>query len=122
MPKVNVNLNEVEEQKALPAGSYVVRIVKGEKATGKESGNDYIAWELEVVEGDCKGRHLFTNTSLQPNALWKLKQLLDEAKVVTNKDGSFNTEDAIGAEFTAVVGQREYEGRVRNEVTDYLAA
>lgn len=121
MPKINVNLNEVEDvSKPIPAGQYVVRILKAEKATGAESGKDYIHWEVEVVEGESKGRHLFFNTSLQEQSLWNLKKLLEAAKVVTNKDGSFNTEDAIGAEFTAVVGQREYEGKVGNEVTDYL--
>ena len=123
MPKIGVNLNEVEDvSKPIPAGQYVVRILKAEKATGSESGEEYIHWEVEIVEGENKGRHLFFNTSLQPKALWNVKKLLEVAKVVINKDGSFNTEDAIGAEFTAVVGQREYEGKVTNEVTDYLGA
>ncbi len=123
MPKINVNLNEVEDvSKPIPAGQYVVRILKADKATGKDSGEDYIHWEVEVVEGEYKGRHFFPNTSLQAQALWNLKKLLDAASVVTNKDGSFNTEDAIGAEFIAVVGQKEYEGKAGNEVTDYLSA
>ena len=123
MPKINVNLNEVEDvSKPIPTGQYVVRVLKAEKATGNESGKDYIHWEVEVVEGENKGRHLFFNTSLQEQALWNLKKLLDAASVVTNKDGSFNTEDVIGAEFTAVVGQREYEGKAGNEVSDYLSA
>ncbi len=123
MPKVNVNLNEVEDiSQPMPAGIYIVRVLTGEKAVGKDSGKEYIHWEVEVVEGDSKGRHLFFNTSLSEKALWNLKKLLTAAKVVTNKDGSFNTEDVAGKEFQAVVGQRDYEGRVTNEVTDYLEA
>jgi len=123
VPKISVNLNEVEDvSKPIPAGQYITRIIKAEKETGKESGKAYIHWEGEIIEGEYKPKHLFWNTSLQVNALWNLKKLLDAASVVTNKDGSFNTEDAIGAEFTAVVGQREYEGKVTNEVTDYLGA
>ncbi len=123
MPKISVNLNEVEDvSKPIPAGQYLSRILKAEKATGSESGKEYIHWEVEIIEGEFKPKHLFFNTSLQPKALWNVKKLLEVAKVVINKDGSFNTEDAIGAEFTAVVGQREYEGKVSNEVTDYLGA
>ena len=122
MPKINVNLNEVEDlSQPIDAGQYVTRILKGEKAVGKDSGAEYIHWEIEVVEGEMKGRHLFFNTSLQEKALRNLKKMLDAAKVETNKDGSFNTEDAIGMEFVAVVGQREYEGKVSNEVSDYLS-
>jgi len=111
---------------AIPAGRYSTRITNAELTTAKDGESQYIAWELEIFghtpgegDDDFNGRKLFVNTSLKQKALWNLKRLLVTAGVPSDGD-SFSTEDALGLEMDVQVGIREFEGRERNEVQDYL--
>ena len=48
------------EFKPLPAGEYRTKVVNVEKKTS-QSGNDYVAMVLEVIDGDYTGRKIYNN-------------------------------------------------------------
>jgi len=116
---INVKgLEDTEDFKAMPAGTYTCVIMKCEETTSK-SGNQMIDWEADVREGEFEGHKLFWNTSLVEKALFRLVALLDAAGIGYSNEG-FATEDALGQVVDLKVTQEEYEGKVRNKVDDYL--
>jgi hypothetical protein len=117
MAHIDVNLDEVQDQgEAHPEGLTLVRIAKAEiKSKKGDEGSKYINWQLEPI-GTDNHRPLFLITSLKTDALWNLKGFLKEAGVQWNSDGSFDTEEALGAEVHVTVGLEEYDGQIRNRV------
>jgi len=118
---VNVNLDDVEEFEPLPKGTYLCRITNAE-TKDSQSGKPMVRCEAEVAEGEHEGRKLFFNTmvkSKEGKANYFLKRLIEALGVEWTKKG-FSTEDMFGCEFMAIVGQHEYEGRIMNDVNDYL--
>lgn len=122
--KINApNMQDVQTGfEPLPAGDYQLKIVECELKTSEKSGNDYLAWKFEVAEGDLLGRAIWDNTSLLPQALWKLKGLLVAAGVPFDEgeDGGFNSEDALGEIVTARVIVEEGQSGPRNSIKAYL--
>lgn len=116
MAHIDVNLDDVKEGELHPEGLTLVRIAKGEIRSKKgDESSKYINWQLEAIDTDNK-RPLYLMTSLKLEALWNLKSFLQEAGVQWNSDGSFDTEEALGAEIYVTVGQEEYDGTIRNTV------
>ena len=75
--RVTVDLSGVESsRKAIPEGQYVVS-VNDASMENSSKGNDYIRFEFEVIEGAHKGAKLYHNCSLQPQALFNLKGVLE---------------------------------------------
>lgn len=64
--------DQVEPNKGfdpLPAGDYQACIVKSEDKKTNNGNGSYISLELEVIDGECKGRRLWANLNLDnPNA------------------------------------------------------
>ena len=71
MPNLNgFDANAVEPVPSfdpIPAGQYVAMIVASEEKISK-NGHKFLSLELEVIDGPCKGRKLWTNLNLNhPN-------------------------------------------------------
>lgn len=115
--KVTVNLDDVKELQPVPAGNYVCRVIDGAVKEGPK-GN-YIAWTLEITEGEFAGQQQWHNTSLLPNAQFGLKRFLQACKFEWGKS-SFNTEDVVGSEVIAKVVQTSYEGEPKNKVKGFI--
>lgn len=102
-------------------GTYLARVEKIEQRMS-QANKPYLNWTFNIVGGQYDGRKAFYMTSLAPNALWKLKEMLINA---FNKDkdelqGSFdfNEEEYIGEEVALIVGEEEYNGEMRDRVLD----
>lgn len=78
MPRINLDFSGVEERNfdPLPAGAYPVKVTGAEIRDSKSSAFQYVNWELTVESGNGEGRKLWTITSFNPAALWKLKETL----------------------------------------------
>lgn len=67
---------------AVPDGRYAAKITAVEQKEGKESGEPYVELTWEITSKKCNGREVrFDNYSLQPQALWRLKGLLEAMEV-----------------------------------------
>jgi Protein of unknown function (DUF669) len=99
----------------IPDGRYAAKIIAAEQKEGKESGEPYMELTWEVTSKKCNGREVrFDNYSLQPQALWRLKGLL-EALEVEVPDGEMDIDfDEIIADETEciieVTGQDSPDG------------
>ena len=120
---VEVDFSGVESGgKAVPDGTYRVEVVEITEEESSE-GHAYLKWKFRVVEGDSKGAILYENTSLQPQALWKLKGLLEVlGEEVPDSVMKLDLADYVDGQLTVEVVNETYEGKDRPRVGQYGAA
>lgn len=122
---LTINLTDVESggYDPLPSGAYTVRVTDGELResgpSAKNPGSQYINWEFTVQDGEYENRRVWTNTSLLPQALFRLKELLGATGRFSDLDGvlDFEIDDVLGAEMRITVIQKPgQDGAPRNEI------
>jgi len=124
MSPLGIDFTDVSDDfTPLPVGQYQAAIFGIERKEGQDSGKPYLAWTFKIQDEEHKGRQLFLNTSLQPNALWRLKQILTAFYSPEELGGHFDLDvgDLQGRLCTLVVGMKVYEGQDRNDVVNVLA-
>ena len=98
---INVNFEGVEAGgKAVPDGVYECEVME---ITEEESqdGNPYLKWKFRVSSGKYRGGIVYDNTSLQPQALWRLRGLLETlGHEVEDGDMEIDVSDFIGETLT----------------------
>lgn len=123
IPKLNKKQSkEVDSQEGgnftpLPAGIYHARLKDVQVRDSKSSDSKYWAWEFECVDDDFSNRRLWVNTSLLPQAQFKLKEVFAAFGV----DADTDSDDLIGeivklqvTETTIQAGEKK--GQTTNEV------
>lgn len=68
MSTLNFNANEVEPSTGfdpIPAGKYLAVIVDSETKTTKAGTGEYLQLEFEIIEGDFKGRKLWSRLNIK---------------------------------------------------------
>lgn len=112
---VKVDFTGVESSGKLEAGRQLLT-VDGvpELKTSENSGNDYINWKLKG-----EGGTVYHTTSLQPQALWNLRNLL-EAMGQEVPDGALDLDldDYDGMELGAEIDHETYQGKKKPVVVD----
>lgn len=133
-----VNFSDVEEFEPMPEGEYSVEIDKVEVRKNKAGDGEYFNWEMVVLDGDYENRRLWMITSLKPQALFRLKQVLEGLDLLEDEDElEIEYDDDVpieqksgprllypeveGLEATATVSNRMYDGREQNEVKALVA-
>lgn len=84
-------------------GTYNATIVHAEPKTST-NGNPMIAirWRIDD-EGDYHKRNIFDNLVFAPNALWRVRQVLEALGYAKNFDGAVNPESLLGESATLKV-------------------
>jgi hypothetical protein len=78
MPRIKINLGDVESGFGVyPEGWYEVEIQESSKLKTTSDGNPYIMWIAKIVDGEYEGKMISWNTSLQPQALFNLKTMIE---------------------------------------------
>lgn len=119
--RVRVDLSQAETRVLLPEGDYLVKVDKVTQEESKE-GNPYLSWVFRTIDDDKKynGKPLYTNTSLQPQALWNLRNLLESlGEDIPDSEFDLDFEDLVGKQCVVAVEDDEWEGRKRSKITDY---
>lgn len=112
----------------LDEGKYTFEVKEAELTEAESSGKDMIALTLEVVEDadgndDFAGTKAWDNLSLQPQALWKLRQFMEAAGLET-EDGEMDIDPSEfeGLVVVANIIHEEYRGRTKHRIDGYEAA
>lgn len=122
MARINVKLDDVEGGFSLyPEGSYLVEIQETSKIKKSKAGAPKISWISKILEGEFEEKLLSWDTSLQEQALWNLKGMLEQIDVVWDEDG-FDLEDCTYQKLIVDVIVEEWEGTPRNYVRGYHRA
>lgn len=119
---IGVNLDTVESGfEIVPEGTYHLRISSCKQATS-QSGKPKLQFAYEIIApAEFAGKKIPDSISLQDQALWKLKALVEAAGISYDEDG-FDDDDTIGLEFMAEVGTRMYDNKTVNDITKYMAS
>ena len=106
---ISVDFSNTDENGSrLPAGDYVVRVEKVEVRDGS-SGFKYLAWTLAVISGEYKGKKIYHNTSLKPEALFNLRNLLMSIGISVPKGKlTLNLKEYVGKVLGVYVEDGEY--------------
>lgn len=107
MAKIKVNISDLRDFEPLPEGVYTLMIESVEERIGQNSGQPYLNWTFVVTEPDeYAGRKLWDNTSLKPEARWRLGLLWQACGMDANgSEIDIDTDELIAATFKAYVGQ-----------------
>ena len=102
-------------------GTYLARVTKIEQRMS-QANKPYLNWEFQIVGGEYDNRKAWYITSLAPNALWKLKDMLINAFGKSKEElaGEFDFDETefIGEEVALIIGEEEYNGEMRDRVLD----
>ena len=84
----------------IPKGTYKMRILDIKDEPSKSDGRPMYTVELEVIDGEYKGRRVWDYIKYADDtSQWKLRQLLEALRVISKtgkQKGSFNPEKFIG--------------------------
>lgn len=119
--KLSVSFKDVRTFKLIPEGDYLTEVVSISQEEGNE--HDYLQWNLSVVEpAKHKGAMLTYNTSLAPQALWNLRNVLEALGVdVPDDEMELELDDYIGMKLGVTNEHRVYEQKKRNDVVDIFS-
>jgi hypothetical protein len=108
--------------KHIPEGDYVVKVLDGEVLKSERTGGTYIKWKTQVTEGPEKGAIVYGSTSLKPEALWNLRNLINAAtgKNVAGRAVNFDPENLFGKIVGAEVEDNEYKKDNTTKLTSQI--
>ena len=115
---LNLNMKDVSVGGVIPEGEYAVTV---DEVSVEESqqGNQYLKWVFKVLDGKQKGSKIYHNTSLLPQALFNLKNLLIALGVpVPDKAFQLNLDECEGCNCGVIIAHETYDGKKRSRVTD----
>lgn len=118
---LTLDLSKVETGvKTIPEGIYTVEITEVEQKES-QSGNDYLAFTFEVTEGKHKGAKLFHNCSLQAQALFGLKSLLEAIGYeIPGKAFDLDIDELIGESCEVEVAHETFEGKKKSRIVEFI--
>lgn len=107
--------------RSLPDGDYDFVVDEVTEEIGESSDEPYLKWVLKVASGSHRGVKVWENTSLQPQALWKLRGLLEA--MGHQVDGKFTLRPLSqfdGEALRCRIENEEYNGKQKPRVAEYL--
>lgn len=115
---LNLNMKDVSVGGVIPEGEYAVTV---DEVSVEESqqGNQYLKWVFKVLDGKQKGSKIYHNTSLLPQSLFNLKNLLIALGIpVPDKAFQLNLDECEGCNCGVTIAHETYDGKKRSRVTD----
>lgn len=122
MEEKTIDFPAGEEFETIEKGTYEATVFAVEEAESG-SGNSYLRWTFKIQEKPYLARRVWLNTSLLPQSLWVLANLLENAfgmEVRGKKIKISDILDLVGASCKVVITHRQYEGKVKEEVNNIL--
>lgn len=119
---IAVDFSDTESQVTLPEGDYLLEVEDVEQKTSDNSGADYLAITFKVAEGQFKGKKVWHNCSLQPQALFNLRGVLEALGFeVPQGPMELDPADLIGEKCGAAVAHEVYEGKKKARAVEFFS-
>ena len=120
---VSVDFSDTEKSGIVEEGDYLVEVDEVEQKTSDSSGADYLSFTLKVIDGEFEGKKLYHNCSLQPQALFNLRALLEAlGNEVPQGVMEFDPADLIGQQCGVSVAHEVYEGKTKARPVEFFSA
>lgn len=106
---VKIDFTGVEGKRSiLPDDDYLVEVEAAEIKEGQKA--DYVELTMVVQAGPHKGQKIWDRASFSPNALWRLRSLLEVMGLdVPDGEMELDPDDLVGCSFVAVTSQEAYK-------------
>ncbi len=118
---LTVDFSGVETRVLVPEGQYHAKVFKApEMNEGSEYG--YLKWVFAIIDDNPKinNQKAYTNTSLAPQALWNLRNLLETLGVDTpDSEMELTPDEYVDLELMIRIEHETYEGKDRVKVSDF---
>ena len=116
---ISVDFSGTSTRARVPEGDYLVKVVEITEEIGQDSGKPFLSWSLEITTGKFVGKRLRHITSLQPQALFNLRNTLEALNVEVPDSVSDIDLDALeGMEMGVGVEVETYQGNKQSKVVD----
>lgn len=121
MPKLEeTNWDDIASQELIPEGKYASRIDKVVEKQSKSSDATYWGINFTIIEEPLEGRVVWAPFMLNPEALWKLKNLFTAIGIELEGMSEIDTDDMLlQQEVGIIVTHDTYQGEVRAKVTGF---
>lgn len=120
---ISVDFTDVETQANLEEGDYLLEVDEVEQKESDTSGKDYLSFTFKVAEGEFEGKKVYHNCSLQPQALFNLRGVLEALGIdVPSGPMELDPADLIGETCGATIGLETYEGKPRARIVEFFPA
>lgn len=120
---IAVDFSDTESQASLPEGDFLFEVEDVEQKTSESSGNDYLSLTFKVADGEFKGKKVWHNCSLQPQALFNLRGVLEALGFeVPQGVMELDPADMIGETCGGTVQLEVYEGKKRPRIVEFFSA
>lgn len=118
---VKVDFSDTEASGIIEEGDYLIEVDEVEQKDSS-TGNPMLVFTFKITEGDFKGKKLFHNCSLQPQALFNLRGLLEALGMeVPQGVMEFDTADLIGETCGASVVHELYDGKTKARIGEFFS-
>jgi hypothetical protein len=104
-------------------GDYAFKIAKVVLKKGKDSGNNYLLFDMRTIKGPSTGlnKTIPHSCSLTKQSLWNLRNLIEACgKTVPSKAVKLDLDKMIGWEFAGTVIDDEYEGKKKSTISSFF--
>lgn len=123
---VSVDFTDVESRVTLPEGEYRMKVEEVTEEEGSEF--PYLKWKFKTVHGTTglNNKPVYTNTSLSPNSLWNLRNLLEALGVETPDSAyEFDLDSPVDMEMVGTIEHDVYENddgdeKTQMRIVDYI--
>lgn len=118
---ITVDFSNVTSRTLVPEDDYDAEVSDCTIETS-DNGN-YLKWVFEVAEGEHAGAKIFHNTSLLPQSLWMLRNVLVSLGIeVPASQMQITPGKYVGKRCGISVAHREYQNKKRPTIVDFFAA
>lgn len=121
--RISVDLSGVEgDFPLLSEGPATLTVVAITEEEGQESGQPYLKWEMDGEGDDGSKGKVWENTSLQPQALFKLRGMLEAFGFeIPDKAMDIDLDELIGCQCGGDIVHEEYKNKPKAKVENYFA-
>lgn len=117
---LKVDFKDTEASGIVEEGDYIVEVDEVELKTSDNSREDYLSFTMKITEGEFKGKKLFHNSSLQPQALFNLRAVLEALGLeVPQGEMDLDPADLIGESCNVSVVHEKYEGKLKARIAEF---
>lgn len=115
---LTINWGEAELNNRLSrTGTYAFKVLKAE-----EGDNENIVMDFEVTSDKQNGKTVREYFSLQPQALWKLANLMTALGIeIPEDEADLDLEEFVDKEFVGVVDTHDYNDKTYYRITEYMS-
>ena len=118
---LSVDFSDTEASGIPDEGDYVLEVTDVEQKTSDNSGNEYLSFTFAIADGEFKGKKVYHNCSLQPQALFNLRGVLESLGYeVPQGPMDLEIADLIGDTCGGSVSHEKYEGKLKARIVEFF--